>query len=78
MLDHSIIIYGAGISDSNEHLKTNLPILLMGGGTGQLKGGRHLRFAEQPPLANLMLAVADKLGVPVERLGFGTGTLSGL
>jgi hypothetical protein len=76
LLDHSIIIYGAGISDSNEHLKTNLPILLIGGGSGQLKGGRHLKFASEPPLANLMLTVAEKLGVGVERLGFGTGTLN--
>jgi hypothetical protein len=75
LLDHVTIVYGCGISDSNDHLHTNLPILVLGGGAGQLKGGHHLRVAEQTPLANLHLTLLDKLGVPMESLGDSTGEL---
>ena len=75
LLDHSIIMYGAGISDSNDHVKKNLPVLLLGGGSGQLRGGRHLKYAGDPPLANLMVTVADKLGVPIEKIGVSEGKL---
>jgi hypothetical protein len=75
LLDHVAIIYGCGISDSNEHLHTNLPILLAGGGAGQLKGGRHLRYSDDTPLANLHLTLLHKLGVPMENLGDSTGEL---
>ena len=73
LLDHSIIIYGAGISDSNMHLHHELPILLAGGAAGRLKGGRHLRLEKHTPLANLHVSVLEKLGVPVERLGDSSG-----
>ena len=69
LLDHVMILYGAGMSDSNRHSPYELPILLVGGGAGQLKGGRHIRYPEGTPLANLHLTLLDKLGVPVERLG---------
>lgn len=73
LLDHSIIIYGAGMSDSNAHDPTNLPILLVGGAAGRLKGGRHLRYPEGTPLANLHLTVLDMLGVHVDQLGDSNG-----
>ena len=69
------LLYGSGISDSNDHLHTNLPILIAGGGTGRLKGGRHLRVTAETPLANLHLALLDKLGVPIEMLGDSTAVL---
>jgi hypothetical protein len=75
LLDHIAIVYGCGISDSNDHLHTNLPILVVGGGAGQLKGGRHLRFTDDTPLANLHLTLLDKLGVSMESLGDSTGEL---
>jgi hypothetical protein len=78
LLDHITIVYGCGISDSNDHLHTNLPILVLGGGAGRLKGGRHLRVADQTPLANLHLTLLDKLGVPMESLGDSTGELAQL
>jgi len=78
LLDHMTIVYGCGISDSNDHLHTNLPILVLGGGAGQLKGGRHVRVAEQTPLANLHLTLLDRLGLPMENLGDSTGTLAQL
>jgi hypothetical protein len=78
LLDHVTIVYGCGISDSNDHLHSNLPILVLGGGSGELKGGRHVRVAEQTPLANLHLTLLDRLGVPMERLGDSTGELTQL
>ena len=78
LLDHVMILYGAGMSDSNSHSPYNLPILLLGGGAGQLKGGRHLVYPEQTPLANLHVSLLDKLGVEVDRLGDSTGSLSNL
>ena len=78
LLDHVTIVYGAGMSDGNSHSPDNLPILVAGGGAGQLKGGRHLRFAEGTPVANLHATLLPKLGVHVDRFGNSTGTLSGL
>ena len=76
LLDHSIILYGASISDSNQHLHDNLPILLAGGASGQIKGGRHIRYPKDVPLANLLLTLLDMTGVPMERLGDSTGKLN--
>ena len=75
LLDHAMVIYGAGISDSNVHMHDNLPILLVGGGAGQVKGGRHLQYPKDTPHTNLHVAVLDKLGIPVERFGDSTGKL---
>jgi hypothetical protein len=74
LLDNVMIMYGAGLSDGNRHNAFNLPILLAGGGTGHIKGGRHVRFGETP-LANLHLTVLDKMGIPAERVGDSTGEL---
>jgi hypothetical protein len=71
LLDHVILIYGAGMSDGNAHLPTNLPILVAGGGGG-LKGGRHIRYPKDTPLANLHLTVLDKLGIHVDKIGDST------
>jgi hypothetical protein len=83
LLDHTTVLYGSGISNSNQHSGDNLPLLLMGGGAGWLKGGRHLAYGDKPSMANLLVTLMDKLGVPVEKLGGSTGrlpidTLSGL
>lgn len=73
LLDHSMIVYGAGMGDSNTHASQNLPILLAGGGAGT--GGRHTRYPEDTPLANLHLSLLDKMGVPLDALGHSTGRL---
>ena len=78
LLDQVMIQYGCGISDSNQHLHVNLPIMLAGGATGQLQGGRHMRVTEETPLTNLQLAVLAKLGVPTETLGDSTGVVQHL
>jgi hypothetical protein len=75
LLDHIAIVYGAGISNGFEHTHTNLPVLVVGGGSGQLKGGRHLKYAEDTPLANLHLTLLGKLGVPMDALGDSSGQL---
>ena len=77
LLDHMILMYGAGMSDSNAHSPYNLPIVLLGGAAGQLAGGRHVAYPERDrtPLANLHVSLLDKLGAPVERIGDSTGPL---
>ena len=67
------IVYGAGMADSNAHASQDLPILLAGGGAGT--GGRHVRYPQNTPLANLHLSLLDKLGVPAESLGHANGRL---
>jgi hypothetical protein len=75
LLDHMTILYGSGISNSTQHSGDNLPLLLVGGGAGRLKGGRHLHYSGKPTMANLLVTLMDKLDVPVERLGGSTGKL---
>jgi uncharacterized protein DUF1552 len=72
LLDHVTLMYGYGMADSNTHSPYDIPIVLMGGGAGALKGGRHIRYKDTP-LANLHLTLLDRLGVPVDRLGDSTG-----
>jgi hypothetical protein len=76
LLDHMVILYGAGMSNSNAHDHRNLPLLLVGGGGGNLKGGRHLKYQDGTPSANLLVTIMDKMGVPQERIGDSTGTLN--
>jgi hypothetical protein len=75
LLDHMTILYGGGISNSTRHSGDNLPLLLVGGGGGRLKGGRHLTYSDKPSMANLLVTLMDKLDVPVERIGGSTGKL---
>jgi hypothetical protein len=76
LLDHSLIMYGSGIADGNNHDHAPLPIALMGGASGKLQGGRHIRVADGTPLANLHLAVLNKLGVQAEKFGDSNGVVS--
>jgi hypothetical protein len=78
LLDHSMIMYGSSINDGNRHTHTDLPLVLIGGAGGKLKGGRHVRYAEDTPLTNLLLSMLDKAGVPTEKLGDSTGQLQHL
>jgi len=75
LLDHMTILYGSGISNSTRHSGDNLPILVMGGGAGTLKGGRHLAYTDKPTMGNLLVTLMDKMGVPVEKVGGSTGKL---
>jgi hypothetical protein len=76
LLDHTTLLYGCGISDSNLHTHDNLPILLIGGGAGRLKGGRHVRVVKDTPLTNLQLTLLNTIGVPLDNLGDSTGRVN--
>jgi hypothetical protein len=75
LLDHMTILYGSGISNSTRHSGDNLPLLVMGGGAGRLKGGRHLAYSDKPTMANLLVTLMDKMDVPIDRIGGSTGRL---
>ena len=75
ILDNLVLLYGSGMGDSNMHDPRNLPLLIAGGGAGQIRGGRHLRYPKETPLTNLYTAMLEKVGVPVERIGDSTGAL---
>jgi hypothetical protein len=78
LLDHVTLIYGSGMSDGNRHNHHNVPTLVVGGGSGTIKGGRHLRYREDTPVTNLFLTLLTKLGVPAESIGDSSGTLEHL
>ena len=78
LLDHSMLLYGSAISDSNVHMHDNLPLVLVGGAAGRIKGGRHVVFAKGTPVTNLFLNMLDKLGVPADTIGDSTGRLANL
>jgi len=76
LLDHSLLLYGGAMSNSNVHNHSPLPIVVAGGAAGTMKGGRHLKYPENTPMANLLLTILDKAGVPQDSVGDSTGTLS--
>jgi hypothetical protein len=76
LLDHTTILYGAGISNSQRHAGDNLPLMLVGGSSGRIKGGRHLKYTDQPMMANLLVTLMDKMDVPVDHVGGSTGKLN--
>lgn len=75
LLDHSLLLYGSGIGNPNVHDHTNLPIIVAGGAAGGMKGGRHIKFDKPTPLANLHLALLDKVGVHLDKFGDSTGKM---
>ena len=70
-----VILFGAGLSNSDRHTHGPLPTVVVGGGAGTIKGGRHLVYPEGTPLTNLHVTLLDKVGVPVDRLGDSTGKI---
>jgi hypothetical protein len=78
LLDHSLLLYGGAMSNSNIHNHAPLPIVVAGGANGTMKGGRHLKYADDTPMANLLLTILQKAGIPQESVGDSTGMLSEL
>lgn len=78
LLDHSMIVYGSGISDGNRHNNENLPVLLAGGGNGSIETGRHVRYHEETPMCNLFMSMLSRMNVDVPFVGDSTGQLRGL
>jgi len=75
LLDNMLLLYGAGMSDSNLHANTGLPLVLFGGGSGTVAGGRHLRYPQGTSISNLHLTMLDRMGVAVDKMGNSTGRL---
>jgi hypothetical protein len=75
LLDHAMILYGSSLSDGNEHNFNPLPVVLAGGASGRLRGGRHLRHAADTPMSNLLLSMLGVLGVPATEFGDSTGLI---
>jgi hypothetical protein len=78
LLDHSMLVYGGGISDGNRHDHGNLPTILAGRAYGTLKPGRHIRYAPETPMANLYVSMLDRMGVEPEHFGDSKGKLERL
>ena len=78
LLDHSMIVYGSGLSDGNRHSHENLPVLLAGRGDGSLKPGRHIVYPSGTPITNLYLTLLDRVGVRPEKIGDSTGKVEHL
>jgi hypothetical protein len=75
LLDHTVILYAGSLGDGNGHSQQNLPVLLLGGAGGRLKGGRHVRYPQDTPLTNLFLSMLDMVDIPLEKFGDSTGEL---
>lgn len=75
LLDHSMILYGSGMSNSNQHDHDPLPLLLAGGASGRLQGGRHIRAGTDTPMSNLLSGMFEKLDIPADTFGDSTAVL---
>ena len=78
LLDHTILLYGTGMGDGDHHTPYNLPVTLVGGGGGQLAGGRHMKYELNTPFMNLGVTLLEKVGVHVDRVSDSTGRLEDL
>ena len=78
LLDSSLVLYGAGLGDSNDHLHYDLPVAVVGGKSAGWRGGRHLRYPKDTPMTNLLISMLDKVGLPAEQFGDSTGRLTAL
>jgi hypothetical protein len=76
LLDHSIILYGSNMSNSDLHNNDPLPNLILGKGYGRIKGGQHLKYPQDTPHANLLLTLLERAGVPATTLGNSSGTFA--
>ena len=75
MLDHSIIVYGSGLSDSDQHSHVDLPTVVVGSGGRRINGGQHLRYPAYTPQNNLWVSLLDKVGIPIEKFGDSSGRI---
>ncbi len=78
MLDRTMVVYGSGLSDGNQHTHNDLPALVAGTGNGAIRPGRHVRYSKETPMNNLYVALLDHMGVPPEKIGDSTGELQHL
>jgi hypothetical protein len=78
LLDHSVVLYGSGMGNPNVHDHVNLPVIVAGGAVGRKKGGRHIKYTEPTPLANLHLTLLDKVGVRLDKFADSQGKIDEL
>ena len=78
LLDHTVLLYGTGISDSNTHFHDDLPVAVVGGKGAGIRGGRYVRHADGTPISNLYVSLLDRLGVAVDAFGDSTGRIETL
>jgi hypothetical protein len=78
LLDHSMVLFGSGLSDGDRHDHINLPVILVGGGGGSLKTGQFLRCRPDTPMSNLFVTMLQQAGMPIDRFGDSTEPLAGL
>jgi Protein of unknown function (DUF1552) len=78
LLDHSLFMYGSNMSNSDRHNNYPLPVILVGGANGKMKGGKHIMPPERTPIANLHLTVLNKLGIEQTKFGDSTGLIAGV
>jgi hypothetical protein len=76
LLDHSIVLYGSPMGDSNVHNHKRVPLVIAGHGCGTIKGNRHIATKDETPMANVLLTMAQKLGVKTESFGDSNGTIA--
>lgn len=75
LLDHSLVLYGSGLGNSQDHNHSELPIVVAGGASGKVTGGKHVRVASETPISNLLVTMLDRVGVPIDRFGDSNGTV---
>ncbi len=78
VLDNCMLLYGGGLGDGNRHSHEDLPLIMAGRGGGSIQPGRHVRYAPETPMANLLVSMLERVGAPVAHFGDSTGTLRGL
>jgi hypothetical protein len=76
LLDHSMVLYGSPMGDSNAHNHKRLPLLLAGKANGRLRGNQHVRTDDGTPMANVLLSMMNKLGVEIDSIGDSTGRIA--
>jgi len=78
LLDHSLFLVGGGLGDPNLHNHMRLPVAVVGGSAGNMKGGRYIKYPDDTPMANLLVSMLHKVGIPVDSVGDSTGPLKGM
>ena len=75
LLRNSLFVYGSGMSNGNQHIHTDLPMLVVGGGAGKVRGDRHLRMSDQTPVSNLVVGLLHTAGVASDKYADSNGAI---
>jgi len=75
LLDHSLVLYGSGLGNSQDHNHSELPIVVAGAASGRVSGGKHVRMPDETPISNLLVTMLDRVGVPVDAFADSSGSV---